>query len=88
MKLIRLFVVALLVIAAAAVAPACAPLAASVGLSYGKDPAGQLVSDQRLIDLYGVDGAVQQLVLTGVPERAARKRVLAAQIARGDRKEQ
>jgi hypothetical protein len=75
------FVVAMLAMAAAD----CAPLAASAGLSVGRDPAGQLVADQRLIDIFGAEGAVQQLVLIGVPERAARKRVLAAQIARGDR---
>jgi hypothetical protein len=87
MKLVRLFVVALLVIAAAAVAPGCGTVGVSASRS-GRASAERLVYDQRLVEIHGEEEAIRRLIAQGVPERDARKRVDDAMVAAGGRKEQ
>jgi hypothetical protein len=58
---------------------------ASAGLQIGRDSteATDIVYVQRLVDLYGEDGAISRLVATGVKPQHAQKLVLDAQVSRG-----
>lgn len=80
----RLLYGVLALLAAAQVA--CGSALAQVDLGRARNDAAQIVADQRLVDLYGEERAVEKLIQTGVKEKVARKRVLDALIARGKEK--
>lgn len=75
-----MFVITLVIVSGSA---ACGPLVANAQLGDSKSSAEQIVFDQRLVEVYGEQGAIDRLVQQGVAEKKARVRITNAVAASG-----